>query len=110
MVSETRKVGCFPSICPDGKCIQSVSSPGHPTSDHSVGSGERLVVAFLNRLCCSDVLAPLIFRAGSVLLFHCSPLQLSTWLHLGSLHVSTGQGEHFSVSLVGGHHKEGTNA
>lgn len=75
MVPETGKVGRFPSICPDGKCIQSVSSPGHPTSDHSVGSGDGLVVAFLNRLCCSDVLAPLIFRAGSVPLFHCSPLQ-----------------------------------
>lgn len=74
MVLEARRVGCFPNICPNGKCIQSVSSAGCLIPNCSVGSGRCPVVAFLKCLGCSDVLDPLVFRAGAVLLSHHSPL------------------------------------
>lgn len=66
MVPEARSVGNFPSICPNSKYIQSMSSPECPTPNCSVGRGKCLVVAFLECLCCSDVLAPPIFRAWTV--------------------------------------------
>lgn len=74
MVPEARRVGCFPNICPNGKRIQSVSSPGCLTPNRSVGSGKCPVAAFLKCLGCSDVLDPLVFRAGAVPLSHRSPL------------------------------------
>ena len=109
---EARGVGRFPSICPNGKCIQSVSSPGCLTPNCSVGSGKCLVVAFLKCLDCSDVLAPLNFRAGAVLLSHRSPLRqdLAPFGFPAREYGSEGVTEHFSASLAGGNHKEGTNA
>lgn len=107
MVPEAKRVGCFPSICTDGKSIQSVCSLGCPTQICSVSSGKCVAVTFLKCPGCSDV-APLTFRGCAVLppdatlLNEADEFPLregkkslswcrTTFLHLCSLHESMGE-------------------